>query len=162
MEGQLVLQVRRLIELFIMIDAEGISALADRGARPGNLRRKEASGDGRHHYERREVVKVGHIDTQREARDLRIVPVDGEGDGSIAQDAEIEGIVGVFPDVIPTENQILSESLLDAGVKFVAKARLQRAETPGEQLSNGDSTTLMQPWLESTRFSLKGDSRVRA
>ncbi len=76
-------------------------------------------------------MKVGYIDTQREARDLRIVPIDGKGDGSIAQDAEVEGIVRVFPDVVAAEDQILSESLLQAGMEFVAKARLQRARNPG-------------------------------
>ena len=34
--------------------------------------------------------------------------------------------------------------------------------TPGVQASSGASTALAQPWLESTRFSLKGVSSVRA
>src|SRR5271154_556189 len=34
--------------------------------------------------------------------------------------------------------------------------------TPGVQESRGDNTSLAQPWLESTRFSLNGVSSVRA
>src|SRR5580693_1612084 len=35
-------------------------------------------------------------------------------------------------------------------------------ETPGVQSSSGASTSLLQPWLDSTRFSLNGVSSVRA
>src|SRR5271170_8111024 len=62
------------------------------------------------------------------------MPIDGESDGSIAQHAEVEGIVGVFPDVVSTEDEILSERLLDAGMKLVAKARLHCARHPGRAI----------------------------
>ena len=131
MKRQLILHVRRLVEPFIMIDAEGQSGLPDRGPGSGNLRRKEASGHRGHHDKRRDVMKVRHIGAQREARDLCIVPIDGKGDGSIAQNAEVECIMRVLPDVFAAEDDIFSESLLQSGVEFVAKTRLQRALHPG-------------------------------
>ena len=70
---------------------------------------------------------VGNIRTQREAGDLGIVPVNRKGDGRIAQDTEVEGVVGVFPDVIATEDKVLAHSLLETGVKLVAETRLKRA-----------------------------------
>ena len=162
MERQLVLHVRRLVEPLIVIDAERQSRLADRGPGSGNLRRKEASGNRRHHDERRDVMEVRHIGAQREARDLRVVPVDREGDRSIAQNAEVERVMRVLPDVFAAEHHIFSESLLQAGMELVAKAGLQRALHAGVQESRGDNTSLAQPWLESTRFSLNGVSSVRA
>ena len=129
-KGQLILHVRGLVESFIMIDPEGQSRLSHCGPGSSNLRREEASGHRGHHDKRRDVMKVRHIGAQREARDLCIVPIDGKGDGSIAQNAEVECIMRVLPDVFAAEDDIFSESLLQSGVEFVAKARLQRSLTP--------------------------------
>jgi hypothetical protein len=129
--GQLILHVRRLVEPFIMIDSERQSGLSHRGPSSGNLRREEASGHRGHHDKRRDVMKVRHIGAQREARDLCIVPIDGKSDGSIAQNAEVECIMRVLPDVFAAEDHILSESLLQSGVEFVAKAWLHRSLHPG-------------------------------
>ena len=107
-------------------------------------------------------MKVGNIRAQREAGDFRVVPVDRKGDGRIAQNTEVESVVGVFPNVVAAEDKVLAESLLEAGMKLVAKTRLQRCRTRRANKSSGASTAFEHPWLESTRFSLKGVSRVRA
>src|SRR5580698_1381747 len=76
-------------------------------------------------------MKVGHIRTQRIARDLRIVPVDRKGDRSVTQNTEVKGVVGIFPDVIPAEDEVLAKSLLEAGMEFVAETRFQSSRHPG-------------------------------
>jgi len=43
------------------------------------------------------------------------------GDGRVAQDAEIEGVVGVLPDVLATENDILADGLLESSVELIAE-----------------------------------------
>src|ERR1700677_4197134 len=75
-------------------------------------------------------MKVGHIRAQREARNLRIVPVDRKGDGRITENAEVKRIVGIFPDVIPAEYEVLAESLLEPGMEFVAETRFQGSRHP--------------------------------
>ena len=64
------------------------------------------------------------------------MPVDGEEDGRVAQDAEVEGVVRVLPDVLAADHGLLAEGLLQSGVKLVAEAGLQRARNTrgaGEQ-----------------------------
>ena len=55
------------------------------------------------------------------------MPVDREEDWSITQNAEIERIMGVLPDVLAAEHRPLSKGLLQAGMEFVAVTRRQRA-----------------------------------
>jgi hypothetical protein len=68
---------------------------------------------------------------KRVARDLGVVPVNGEGDGRIAEDTEVEGVVGVLPDVFAADDDALAEGLLEAGVKLVAEAGLPRPVDAG-------------------------------
>src|SRR6202041_1294138 len=65
------------------------------------------------------------------------MPIDGKGNWSIAQNAEVERVVGVLPDIFAAEDDIFSESLLQPGVEFVAKARLQRSLPPGGAREQG-------------------------
>ena len=62
---------------------------------------------------------------QRVAGNLGVMPVDGEGDGRVAQHAEVEGVVRVLPDVFAAEDHVFAEGLLQAGMKLVAEARAQ-------------------------------------
>src|SRR6201999_4558249 len=78
--GRLVLELGGVVVALVVVDAEGVYALADRGAGSGALRREEASRDRRHHDVCAEVVVVGNIDPMREAGNLGVVPVDMEGD----------------------------------------------------------------------------------
>ncbi len=49
------------------------------------------------------------------------MPVNGEGDGRIAEHTEVEGIVRVLPDVITTYNKIASKGLLKSGMELIAE-----------------------------------------
>ena len=55
-----------------------------------------------------------------------IVPLDREGDRSIAEHAEVVAVVRVFPDVFAIEHDVLAEGLLKPGMEFIAKAGIQR------------------------------------
>ena len=61
-----------------------------------------------------------------ESRDLGPVPLDRESDRRVTKNAEIVGVVGVLPDIFAVENKKLPEGLLQAGMKFVAKAGRDR------------------------------------
>ena len=106
-------------------------------------------------------MDIRHADAAGVAGNLRVVPFHREGDRSIAQHAEVIAVVRVLPDVLAGENQIFSEGLLEAGVKFVAPARTQRSAGRTRSSRAADSSTgLAHPTLESTRFSLNGVSRI--
>src|SRR5450755_2298580 len=109
----------------VVVDAEGVAALPDRRASPSRLGWEEAGGHRRHDDEGGHVVEVGHFGTQVEAGDLRVVPVDRKEDRRVAQDAEVEGVVGVLPDVISGEDEVFAEGLLEASMKLVAEAGLE-------------------------------------
>src|SRR5579863_8497685 len=68
-------------------------------------------------------MNLRYLDVQGVAGNLRVVPVDGEGDGRIAQDTEVEGIVCVLPDVLAAEDQVLANRLLQSRMELVAEAR---------------------------------------
>ena len=59
------------------------------------------------------------------------MPFNGESYGSIAEHAEIVAVVRVLGDPFARKNQILSESLFEAGMEFIAKAGTQRSARPG-------------------------------
>ena len=63
---------------------------------------------------------LGNFDIQRIAGDLGVVPVNGKGDGRVAEDAEVECIVSVLPDVLATDDDIFADCLLKTGVEFIA------------------------------------------
>ena len=54
------------------------------------------------------------------------MPVDGERDGRIAQHAEVEGVVGVLPDVFAADHGSFAKGLLQAGMELVAKTGIKR------------------------------------
>ena len=120
--GERVLEMRGLVELFVVIDTEGIAALSRGCSGACRLRREEPGGDRGHDGIGAEAVKIGDLDVEGVARNLRVVPVDGEGDGRIAEDAEVEGVVGVLPDVLAAEDSVFAQGLLQTGVKLVAEA----------------------------------------
>src|SRR5579862_4941921 len=66
----LVLQVRGLVELFVMVDAKRRSVLANRYAQAAHLRRKVARGNSGHYDQRREAVKIWDAHTHRVARNF--------------------------------------------------------------------------------------------
>ena len=70
-------------------------------------------------------MNLGDLDVQSVAGNLRVVPVDREGDRGVAEHAEVESIVCVLPDVLAADDGIPAEGLLEARVELVAESRLQ-------------------------------------
>ena len=118
----LVLNVRGLVEVLVVIDAENSRGRRRIGSRSGGLRGEEARRHARHHHERGQTVEVGHRAAKRESRNLGAVPLDGESDRGVAENAEIVGVVRVLPDVFAVQHEILPEGLLQTGVEFIAKS----------------------------------------
>src|ERR1700730_4232120 len=117
--GNLILNMGSLVEPLIMVDTERIPALSHGGSRTCALRREESCSHGRHRDEGREVVIVRKISVDHKARNLRVVPIDGEEDGRVAEDGEVERAMRVLPDVVAADDKVLSEALLKAGMKLV-------------------------------------------
>ena len=141
-----------LVELLVMIDAEREPWRSHRCARTGGLGREEARGDRGHDDECREAVIVRHIGAERKARYLRVVPVDGEEDRRVAEDAEVERVVSVLPDVIAADHDVLAEGLLQAGMELVAETRLQ---------SSGNARSARQQWIKDVvQTPLAGEHEI--
>jgi len=121
----LILQMGGLVVALVVVDAEGKAAGPYRSACTCGLWGEEPRSYRGHNDEGGEIVEVGDIGTKGEAGDLGVMPVDGERDGRVAKDAEVEGVVGVLPDVVSAEDQVLAEGLLEASMKLVAVAGLQ-------------------------------------
>jgi len=68
---------------------------------------------------------VGDFGIKRIARNLGVMPVDGEEDGGISQDGEVEAIVGVLPKVLAADHHILADGLLESGMKLVAETGVE-------------------------------------
>jgi hypothetical protein len=82
---RLILQVRGLVEFFVVVDAEDAAALADGHTESADLRRKVTCSDARHYDERAEAMPVGHAGAQQESRNFGIVPVDRKRDRRVAE-----------------------------------------------------------------------------
>src|SRR5258708_16128894 len=121
----LVLQVRRLVKLFVVVDAEGRSALPYGSSKTDGLWREEPRGHARHHYQRRESVELRHTHANCIARDLRIVPSNRKKDRRGPEDTEIVAGVRVLPDVVPADHGKAAERLLQAGMEVIAIAGLK-------------------------------------
>ena len=74
-----------------------------------------------------------------DAVDLGFLPGDGEDDGGIQQGAEIESVVGEFPEVVGVQLKVAAERLLQAQIVLVAAARFDRAGFQGAEDVGGES-----------------------
>src|SRR6202007_1934114 len=90
-----------------------------------NLWRKEPRSNRRHDDECRDVMEVGNVGAQCEARNLRVVPIDWKRNRRITKHAEVKSIVGVLPDVVAADDKVLAKSLLQSGVKFLLQSGLE-------------------------------------
>ena len=75
-------------------------------------------------HERGKSVKVGHAQAARISGNFRIVPLNGEGDRSIAEHTEIVAIVGVLRNPLAGKDQVLPESLFEASVELITNCLL--------------------------------------
>ena len=117
--------MRRLVKLFVVVNAEGSAALPYRGTQTACLWWEETRGHTRHHDQRRESVELRHAHPNCISRDLGIVPPNREKDRRSAEDTEIVAGVRVFPDVVPAHDGKAAERLLQAGVEIIAIAGIQ-------------------------------------
>src|ERR1022692_2531775 len=109
-----------------------------------------------------------HAGAQRPSRNLRVVPPDGEEDGSVAEDAEIVPGVSVFPDIFAVERKESAKCLLEASVELIAKsgsqrgrdARHNRGDDRGVAPRAGQHQVLIKRRLQSSRIR-EAKNRVR-
>ena len=71
-------------------------------------------------------MDLRHAYAPRISGNLRIVPFNGVSDRRVAENAEVEAVVRVLRDPLAGKDQVLAESLLQAGVELFAKANAQR------------------------------------
>ena len=112
----LILQMRRLVESFVMIDPERRKLPLDRcdrnSAGPADLRSEKARGNAGHDNVGSESVEVGEVGAGGESGNLGIVPLDRKRNRSVAQHAEVVAVVRIFPDVFAVEHDVAAERLL--------------------------------------------------
>ena len=119
---RLILDVRGLVEVFIVVDAKHRRS-PRRGANAADLRSKETRRHAGHHYKRRQAMEIRNRGADGVAGNLRTIPLDGIRDRSVAQHAEVVGVVRVLPDVFGVDDEVLAECLPQSRVKFIAKSR---------------------------------------
>ena len=102
------------------------------------------------------------------------MPGDRESDWRCAEDAKIVSVVGILPDILTVYHKEFSERLLQASMELIAIACGQIAGGGTDQAGIWVSATfprqcekigndcVLASYAESTRFSLKGLSRVLA
>ena len=88
----------------------------------GDLRREEAGRDGGHDDKGGEAVDSWGRRHVWRSRGSWSYASRWESDGRVAEDAEVEGVVRVLPDVLAADDSVLAEGLLEAGVELIAKA----------------------------------------
>src|SRR5260370_17259403 len=66
------------------------------------------------------------------ARNLRTLPFHGEGHGSVAQDAEVEAVMRVLPQILGVNHKVLSKRLLESRVKLVTPSGTHRHAQAGQ------------------------------
>src|ERR1041385_6847732 len=130
---RLVLQVRRLVELFVVVDAERediISASSRRdGASSAKLGVIEMRGNTREDEQSRESMDVRHAQASGNTGNFGIVPFNWECEGSAPKYAKVICIMGVFPNILAREDQITPQGLLQAYVEFIAPAWAERSRS---------------------------------
>jgi hypothetical protein len=115
-----------LIEMFIVVDAEGSPGRLQVAPAPPIWGVKEACRHAGEDHERRKAVEVRHAHAARISGNFRVVPLNGESDRRVAEHAEIVAVVRVLRDPLAGKDQVAPESLLQASVEFIAKAGTQR------------------------------------
>ena len=88
--------MRGLLEFLVVVDAERACCGQIR-AQAADLWIEETGVDAAEHDESGQTVKIGDTGANRKPADLGVVPGNREGDRRVEQDAEVEGIMSVFP-----------------------------------------------------------------
>src|SRR5580692_1165023 len=125
---RLILEVSRLVELLVVVNAEGKPGSSRHCCtRSTDLRLEKARCHAGKDHERREAVDIWHAHAPRISRNLGVVPFNRKRDRGVAEHAEVITIVCVLRNPLARKDQVLPERLLDAGMEFISKAGTQRA-----------------------------------
>jgi len=91
--------VRRLVELFVVVNAERESGAGrNRRARSADLWLEKARRHAGEDHERRKTMQVRHAHAARISGNFGVVPFNGEKDRGVAEHTEIVAIVRVLRD----------------------------------------------------------------
>ncbi len=105
---RLVLYVSRLVELFVVVDAEwgDIASATPRRDSPGSskLRVEKPGGNAGEDEQGTEPMEVGHAHAPGNGGNLGVMPFDRESEWSASKYAEVVSIMRVFPDVLTGED----------------------------------------------------------
>lgn len=88
--------------------------------------------------------------SEGETTDLGVMPFDGKGDGSCAQDGKVIAVMGVLPEVVAVYDEVLANGLLQACVKFVAETGIEVCRDAGRK--SGDDVRVAAPAGEHEIF----------
>src|SRR4029077_13598600 len=116
-------------ELLIVVDTKNSYRRRRSGTRAPELRSEESCGHAGEDHQGGESVDAWYAHASRESRNLRVVPFNGKRERGCTENAEVVGIVRVFPDVFAGEDEVAPECLLDPGMKFVAPSWTERRDT---------------------------------
>src|SRR5208282_1147036 len=137
----LILKVGGLVELFVVVDAEGSPRSSHGRTSAANLRREETRRHAREDHQHRKAMEIRNAHAARIPGNFGVVPFNREEDRGIAEHAEIVAIVRVLRDPLAGKDQVAPESLLQASVEFIAKAGTQRpAHSRGTEKKRGQDS----------------------
>src|SRR5208282_2223657 len=107
-------------------------------------------------------MKIRHAHAARISGNFRVVPLNGESDRRVAEHTEIVAVVRVLRDPLAGKTRYRPKACSKPAWNSLRNPGLNGFVASEEQRSSGLRIAFAHPMLESTRFSLKGDSRVRA
>src|ERR1700722_1470662 len=91
-------------------------------------------------------MNTWHVSADGNTGNFGVVPVDRERDGRVAEDGEVEGVVGVLPDIVAAEYEMFGKGLLQTRVELVAETGLQGGRDAGlaeqQRSQNGAAAAL--------------------
>jgi len=73
-----------------------------------------------------EAVEVGSGDAEGNTVDFRLLPFDGKGNRSVEECVEIEGVLGLFPEIVGFDLNIFLDGLFDSTAQLITMTRAQR------------------------------------
>ena len=107
-------------------------------------------------------MQVRNAHAARISGNLRVVPLNGKVIGVLPSTLKSYPLCVYFEIHSPEKTRYCPNACSKPSVEFIRKPGLNGFVASEEQRSSGLRTALLHPMLESTRFSLKGDSNVRA
>ncbi len=73
-----------------------------------------------------EALEIRRAQPARDAVQFGVVPGNRERNRRIEQQVEIVSVVGILPEIVAVEEEVLSDPLLQSGIELIALAGLNR------------------------------------